>query len=160
VSDIIDVNSLDSIPVPPGTLELETRQLLARLGLVISGLPSTIPLVSDTDPILSFSVNPVTLVGPGQDAWEDVIHGKIDSLMYKGGRPKNSIELSQSVRRREIGMAGLAKWLERCFFGLHIPLGMLKPRIERLIEAMLFTASIFHVYPISTIYNIVQGCEY
>jgi hypothetical protein len=56
--------------------------------------------------------------------------------MYEGGRPKNSIELSQSVRRGEIGMAGLAKWLERCFFGLHIPLGMLEPWIEHLIEAM------------------------
>jgi hypothetical protein len=41
VSDIIDVDSLDSIPVPPHTPESETRQLLARVVLVISGLPST-----------------------------------------------------------------------------------------------------------------------
>jgi hypothetical protein len=56
--------------------------------------------------------------------------------MYDGGRSKNSVELAQSIRRGEMGMTGLANWFERCFFGLDISLGMLEPRIERLIQAM------------------------
>ncbi|KAF7360931.1 hypothetical protein MSAN_01123100 [Mycena sanguinolenta] len=113
------------------------KVLLARLRLVISTLPPTIPLASESDPIASFAINPVTLVGTGQDPWEDVIHGAIDSLMYDGARSKNSLELSRSIRRGENGMSGLADWMEKCFFVLQIPLGMLEPRIERLIQAML-----------------------
>jgi hypothetical protein len=103
---------------------------------VISTLPTTIPLGCETDLIASFSSNAVTLIGPGQDTWEEVIHGQIDRLMYDGGRPKNSLELSLSVRRGELGMNGFANWLETCFFELGIGLGMLEMRIERIIQAM------------------------
>ncbi|KAJ7811049.1 hypothetical protein B0H14DRAFT_3755845 [Mycena olivaceomarginata] len=114
MSDIIDVDSPpDGISTPLRTPESDTQHLLTRLRLVISALPSTIPLATDTDLISSFTVNPVTLVGPGQDPWEDVIHQKIDSLMYDGGRSKNSVELAQSIRRGEMGMTGPRKLLLR-----------------------------------------------
>ncbi|KAJ6459302.1 hypothetical protein C8R45DRAFT_942329 [Mycena sanguinolenta] len=132
VADATPIADADALTSDPRNV------LLARFRLVISTLPPTIPLASDSDPITSFAINPATLVGPGQDPWEDVIHRAIDSLMYDGGRSKNSLELSHSIRRGENGMSGLANWMEKCFFDLHISLGMLEPRIERLIQAMLF----------------------
>lgn len=128
-SHIIDVGS---IPDPSGQSD-PRKVILAQLHVVISTLPSTIPLACDSNLIASFSGNPVPLVAPNQDPWEDVIHGIIDSLMYDGGRSKNSLELSLSIRRGELGMAGLANWMEKCFFELGISLGMLEPRIEHLI---------------------------
>ncbi|KAJ7936804.1 hypothetical protein B0H13DRAFT_1852875 [Mycena leptocephala] len=131
-SHIINV---DSIPNPSGQSDLR-KVILAGLHVVISTLPSTIPLACDSDLIASFSGNPVPLVAPNQDTWEDVIHRIIDSLMYDEGRSKNNLELSLSIRRGELGMAGLANWMEKCFFELGISLGMLESRIERLIQAM------------------------
>lgn len=143
VAEVIDVDSAPdvsagpNVDLPPHTLESDPHQvLLAQLRAVISTLPTTIPLGCETDLIASFSSNAVTLIGPGQDTWEEVIHGQIDRLMYDGGRPKNSLELSLSVRRGELGMNGFANWLETCFFELGIGLGMLEMRIERIIQAM------------------------
>ncbi|KAJ6632294.1 hypothetical protein B0H10DRAFT_1937946 [Mycena sp. CBHHK59/15] len=85
-------------------------------------LPPTLSAPSDTrheqhvasDLLASFAADPVTLIGPGQDAWEDVIHGMFDRLLYEGGRLRNGIEISQFIRRGEMGMGRFANWLEKC----------------------------------------------
>jgi hypothetical protein len=141
VPDIIDIDSIQN-DVTRTTVS-DTHQLLRRLSLATSTLPSTIPMASDTDLIASFSVDPVSLIAPGQDPWEDVLHDKLDALMYAGGRSKNSLELSQSIRRGELGMTGVTRWFEKSLFELNIPLGMLEPRIERIIQAMLLLCVLY-----------------
>ncbi|KAK6977813.1 hypothetical protein R3P38DRAFT_2809893 [Favolaschia claudopus] len=139
-----DIPELESFPN-------EARVLLARLRSVILTLPSTVGVAENTDILASFAVDPTTLVQPGQDAWEDVIHDEIDTLMYDGGRSKNNVELSQSIRRGELGMLCLADWLEKCLFQLKIPLGMLERRIERLIDAMVLLGASEHLPPPSLV---------
>ncbi|KAJ6616154.1 hypothetical protein B0H10DRAFT_1949362 [Mycena sp. CBHHK59/15] len=56
-------------------------------------------------------------------------------LSFTAGDKKGS-QLSQIIRRGELGMTGFANWVESCFFELGIPLGMLEPRIDRIIQAM------------------------
>ncbi|KAJ7906531.1 hypothetical protein B0H13DRAFT_2333370 [Mycena leptocephala] len=138
-SAIIDVDAdslgMDSDINPP---PIDSRGiLLRRLQVVISTLPSGIPLASASDLLASFAVDPITLVGPGQDAWEDIIHGMFDRLTYEGGRPRNAIEISQIIRRGEMGMDAFAIWLEKCFFALNISAAMVEDRIERIIQGML-----------------------
>ncbi|KAJ6616569.1 hypothetical protein B0H10DRAFT_1949035 [Mycena sp. CBHHK59/15] len=115
--------------------------LLGRLRVTISTLPTTIPIACDTDLLAQFSVNPVMLIGCDQDPWEDVIHRMIDTFTYEGGRPRDSLQLSQFIRRGELGMTGFANWVESCFFQLNIPLGMLEPRIDHIIHAMILLSA-------------------
>ncbi|KAJ6583712.1 hypothetical protein B0H10DRAFT_2234749 [Mycena sp. CBHHK59/15] len=153
-SRIIDVDLLvDDVgfdsDLPPHPMDSDPRgALLSRLRIAISTIPSTIPLGCDTDHLASFSVNPVTLVGPGQDPWEDVVHGVIDAIMYDGGRSKDTVQLSQIIRRGELGMTGFANWVESCFFELGIPLGMLEPRIDRIIQAMVLLGASTVIEPL------------
>ncbi|KAJ6595272.1 hypothetical protein B0H10DRAFT_1960549 [Mycena sp. CBHHK59/15] len=115
-SRIIDVDLLvDDVgfdsDLPPHPMDIDPHSaLLSRLHIAISTIPSTIPLGCDTDHLTSFSVNPVMLVGPGQDPWEDVVHGVIDAIMYDGGRSKDTVQLSQIICRGELGMTGFANW--------------------------------------------------
>ncbi|KAJ6473872.1 hypothetical protein C8R45DRAFT_1103543 [Mycena sanguinolenta] len=77
--DIIDVDSMpeSSEPNPLCTSDLAAQELLARLGLTISTLPSTSALATPEDMLASFAGDPTALVGPDQDPWEDVIRGAI-----------------------------------------------------------------------------------
>ncbi|KAK6977174.1 hypothetical protein R3P38DRAFT_3377681 [Favolaschia claudopus] len=114
----------------------ERRTILTRLRSTISTLPLTIPVASDDDLTAPFAVDPTTLIAGSEDPWEDILHGILDRLMYDGGRSKNSLELSHSVRRGDLGMACLATWIEKCLYDINVPLGNLEPRIERIIQAM------------------------
>ncbi|KAJ6562690.1 hypothetical protein B0H10DRAFT_1966453 [Mycena sp. CBHHK59/15] len=92
--DLVDNSGMDS-DIAPLPIDLDPRGVMLRqLRLAISTLPLSIPLATATDLIATFAVDPVTLVGPGQDAWEDVIHDIFDVLMYDEGRSRNTLQLS------------------------------------------------------------------
>ncbi|KAJ6569968.1 hypothetical protein B0H10DRAFT_2238051 [Mycena sp. CBHHK59/15] len=108
---------------------------------VISTLPSSVPAAQNGDLISTFAVDPTTLILPGQDAWEDVIHGLFNCLLLNGAHHKNTVELSGVIRRGPLGMNGFFSWLEICFNQLHISPAMVENRVERIIQAMMLLGS-------------------
>lgn len=118
---------------------LKHHQVQTRTHDLRSRVPSvtTVPLASPSDPLAAFAVDPVPLIAPGQDAWEDVILDMFTPLLYENGRPRNGVELSQIIRRGDLGMGGFANFIERCLFVLNIPPGNFEMRIERIVQAML-----------------------
>ncbi|KAJ6583650.1 hypothetical protein B0H10DRAFT_1962136 [Mycena sp. CBHHK59/15] len=127
-----------SAPTPNGnSAQIIDGIMLQQLRLAISTLPLGIPLATATDLIATFAVDPVTLVGPGQDAWEDVIHNIFDVLMYDKGQLRNTLQLSQFIRRGDLGMVGFVNWLEKCLFVLNISANLVESRIERITQAMI-----------------------
>jgi hypothetical protein len=128
---------MDSDIAPP-PIDLDPRGIMLRqLRLAISTLPLSIPPATATDLIATFAVDPVTLVRPGQDAWEDVIHDIFDVLVYDEGRSRNALQLSQFIRRGDLGMVGFVNWLEKCLFVLNISANLVESRIERITQAMI-----------------------
>ncbi|KAJ6549197.1 hypothetical protein B0H10DRAFT_2242974 [Mycena sp. CBHHK59/15] len=108
---------------------------------VISTLPSSVPAAQNGDLISTFAVDPTTPILPGQDAWEDVIHGLFNCLLLNGAHHKNTVELSGVIRRGPLGMNGFFSWLEICFNQLHISPAMVENRVERIIQAMMLLGS-------------------
>ncbi|KAJ6544729.1 hypothetical protein B0H10DRAFT_1970091 [Mycena sp. CBHHK59/15] len=143
---IIDVDELpDSSGSVPPLVPLPGEDLgeilLSRLQAVISTLPSSVPAAQNGDLISTFAVDPTTLILPGQDAWEDVIHGLFNCLLLNGAHHKNTVELSGVIRRGPLGMNGFFSWLEICFNQLHISPAMVENRVERIIQAMMLLGS-------------------
>ncbi|KAJ7276899.1 hypothetical protein C8J57DRAFT_1584321 [Mycena rebaudengoi] len=141
-SPVIDVDELPELPaisdppIPAAVTDVG-EVLLSRLRVAISTLPSSVPLAQTGDFISSFAVDPTTLVLPGLDAWEDVIHGAFDAFLLDGPRHKNTVQLSELIRRGELGMGGFLKWLEICFFQLKISPAMVEDRVQRIVQAMI-----------------------
>ncbi|KAJ6591978.1 hypothetical protein B0H10DRAFT_1960652 [Mycena sp. CBHHK59/15] len=115
-----------SAPLVPLPGEDLGEILLSRLQAVISTLPSSVPAAQNGDLISTFAVDPTTLILPGQDAWEDVIHGLFNCLLLNGAHHKNTVELSGVIRRGPLGMNGFFSWLEICFNQLHISPAMVE----------------------------------
>ncbi|KAJ7663774.1 hypothetical protein DFH06DRAFT_1324291 [Mycena polygramma] len=141
-SDLADVD-MDLDDSSPSLYSGQITILLSRLRVVISTLPSSIPFASGTDLIASFAnVDMMALVGHGQelDPWPEMhklIQQMFDSLLCNDGQPRNAVQLSQLIRRGELGMNGFADWIEKCFFTFNLPLEMGKDHVEQVIQAML-----------------------
>ncbi|KAJ6518457.1 hypothetical protein DFH09DRAFT_1098529 [Mycena vulgaris] len=102
-----DDSGMDSDIVLP-QMDLDPHGiLLHHLRVVISTLLSSIPSASGL--LASFAADPVALVGPGQDAWEDVIHGMFNGLFYEGARCRNGIDGSAMMLVMKMREGALAK---------------------------------------------------
>ncbi|KAJ7148876.1 hypothetical protein C8R46DRAFT_1230950 [Mycena filopes] len=141
-SPIIDVDEIDDRPASVvGTISDLRGEILARLRNAITTLPQGVPVATETDFLALFAVNPLELVRPDTDPWEDFVHGNFDSFLLQGPRHRSTIELSELIRRGELGMDGFLIWLQRCFFELKISPAMVEDRVDRIIHAMVFLGS-------------------
>ncbi|KAJ7236459.1 hypothetical protein C8J57DRAFT_1247700 [Mycena rebaudengoi] len=138
---VIDVDQIPDSPISDPHIPTNATDpgdvLLSRLRTAISTLPSSVPLAHAGDFLSRFSVDPTALLLPGQDPWEDMIHGAFDSFLLDGPNRKNCVQLSEVIRRGELGMDGFLNWLEICFFQLKISPPMVEDRVERIIQAMI-----------------------
>ncbi|KAJ7187789.1 hypothetical protein C8R46DRAFT_1241005 [Mycena filopes] len=148
-SRIIDVDAVADQPASVvGPISGLREDILARLRAAITTLPQSVPVATEADLLALFAVNPVTLVQPDTDPWEEFIHDNFDTFLLDGPRHKTTIELSELIRRGELGMEGFLIWLQRCFFELHISPEMVEDRIARIIHAMVFLGATTAIAPL------------
>jgi hypothetical protein len=146
LSQIIDADNIGERPASVvGPISDLCHEILGKLRTAISTLPLQVPVATQTDFLASFAVNPVDLVQPNRDPWEEFIHGHFDSFLLHGPQPRSTIELSELIRRGELGMDRFLIWLQRCFFELQISAAMVQDRVDRIIHAMVFLCVFYFI---------------
>src|SRR5882762_2790937 len=93
----------------------------------MANLPQSVPVGNQNEPLGCFADSPEDLILPGQDPWEDVI-----------GFGKSTPEIAALIRCGEYGMDGFCNWTTACIERLGIPLSILKMRLDRVMQAMVY----------------------
>jgi hypothetical protein len=119
--------------------------LLADLDAAISSLPLTILPATADDLISLFLVDPVDFVVSPTVPWEELIKKALDDFLNDGSRSKNTLELSQLIRRGNLGINGFSIRLRRCFSELEISPRVVEGRVRQIIRAMMFLCVIFYL---------------
>ena len=125
--------NLDTQPSPtdPATA------LLKQLKNVISRLPLSVPVATQSDDLAVFSGDPRIMASSSEDGWEDLWESALDPLLNRVigyGRP--IAEVLGIIRRGAMGMDGFCRWIQICLEDILIPTSLLETKVERMIEAM------------------------
>ena len=106
--------------------------LFQRFRTVINTLPHTVPVAVSTDSFACFSGNPIIELGADEDAWE-VVDKALNRVIGYGVSVES---VSRLIRRGDLGIDGLYRWLRICVTDLKIEEALLESKIGRLIDAM------------------------
>lgn len=106
--------------------------LFQRFRAVIDTLPHTVPVAVSADAFACFSGNPTIELGSDEDAWE-VVDRALNRVIGYGVSTES---VSRLIRRGDLGMNGLYRWLRICVTDLKIEEALLESKIGRLIDAM------------------------
>jgi hypothetical protein len=120
-------------PHPTSNMPLHSvsLDLLSDVRRVASTLPGSVPAGVPRDDIAWFSLHITPLPGL-EDQWE-FVDRKLNTFL---GSSISKEALEQKIRRGKLGVSGLCDWLE-FFTRNHGVEGMLlKPKMERLMDAM------------------------
>jgi hypothetical protein len=109
--------------------------LLNRLHALTANLPQSAPVGNQNEPLGCFVDSPEDLILPGQDLWEDVIDPTFNRVIGFG---KSTPKIAALIRCGEYGMDGFCNWTTACVECLGIPLSVLKMRLDRVMQAMVY----------------------
>ena len=106
--------------------------LFQRFRTLINTLPHTVPVAVSTDSFACFSGNPIIELGADEDVWE-VVDKALNRVIGYGVSTES---VSRLIRRGDLGIDGLYRWLRICVTDLKIEEALLESKIGRLIDAM------------------------
>ncbi|KAJ7776662.1 hypothetical protein B0H14DRAFT_2631673 [Mycena olivaceomarginata] len=113
--------------------------------------PLTIPPATADDLISQFHVDPVGFVVSPTVPWEELIKKALNDFLNDGSRSKNTLELSQLIRRGNLGIDGFSIWLRRCLSELEISPRVVEGRVRQIIRAMMFLGATTDIAPLSPV---------
>ena len=101
---------------------------------MIDTLPHTVPVAVSADSFACFSGDPMATLelGSDEDAWE-VVDKALNRVIGYGVSTES---VSRLIRRGDLGIDGLYRWLRICVTDLKIEEALLESKIGRLIDAM------------------------
>jgi len=106
--------------------------LFQRFRTAIDTLPHDVPVAVSGDPFVCFSGDPSLEFGGGEDAWE-LVDKALNRVIGYGVSTES---VSRLIRRGDLGIDGLYRWLRICVSDLQIEEALLESKIRRLIDAM------------------------
>ena len=114
------------------TQRIPASTLFQRFRTVIDSLPHTVPVAVSADSFACFSGDPTIELGSDEDAWE-VVDKALNRVIGYGISTES---VSRLIRRGDLGIDGLYRWLRICVTDLKIEEVLLESKIGRLIDAM------------------------